>query len=60
MIPIVQLTHCRNLIRDFHLTTHCFSKRNGRIARIILLSTVLAFFTFTGAVALLVSSAGEP
>ena len=31
-----------------------FSADNGRIARIILLSTVLAFFTFSGAVALLV------
>ena len=31
-----------------------FGADNGRIARIILLSTVLAFFTFSGAVALLV------
>ena len=31
-----------------------FEADNGRIARIILLSTVLAFFTFSGAVALLV------
>ena len=31
-----------------------FNADNGRIARIILLSTVLAFFTFSGAVALLV------
>ena len=31
-----------------------FDADNGRIARIILLSTVLAFFTFSGAVALLV------
>ena len=31
-----------------------FAADNGRIARIILLSTVLAFFTFSGAVALLV------
>ena len=30
-----------------------FGANNGRIARIILLSTVLAFFTFSGAVALL-------
>jgi predicted permease len=30
-----------------------FGADNGRIARIILLSTVLAFFTFSGAVALL-------
>jgi len=30
-----------------------FEADNGRIARIILLSTVLAFFTFSGAVALL-------
>jgi malonate transporter len=31
-----------------------FNADNGRIARIILLSTVMAFFTFSGAVALLV------
>ena len=31
-----------------------FNADNGRIARIILLSTVLAFFTFSGAVALLI------
>jgi malonate transporter and related proteins len=31
-----------------------FGADNGRIARIILLSTVLAFFTFSGAVALLI------
>ena len=31
-----------------------FNADNGRIARVILLSTVLAFFTFSGAVALLV------
>ena len=31
-----------------------FEADNGRVARIILLSTVLAFFTFSGAVALLV------
>jgi hypothetical protein len=31
-----------------------FEAHNGRIARIILLSTVLAFFTFSGAVALLI------
>ena len=31
-----------------------FNADDGRIARIILLSTVLAFFTFSGAVALLV------
>ena len=30
-----------------------FGANNGRIARIILVSTVLAFFTFSGAVALL-------
>ena len=30
-----------------------FGANNGRVARIILLSTVLAFFTFSGAVALL-------
>jgi len=30
-----------------------FGADNGRIARIILLSTVLAFFTFSAAVALL-------
>ena len=31
-----------------------FNADNGRITRISLLSTVLAFFTFSGAVALLV------
>ena len=31
-----------------------FGADNGRIARIILLSTVLAFFSFSGVVALLV------
>ena len=35
------------------LLTERFGAHNGRIARIILVSTVLAFLTFSGAVALL-------
>jgi predicted permease len=34
-----------------------FGADNGRIARIILLSTVLAFFSFSGAVALVTGAA---
>ena len=34
-----------------------FGADNGRIARIILLSTVLAFFSFAGAVALVTGAA---
>ena len=42
------------VLRPMPLLAERFNADNGRIARIILLSTVLAFFTFSGAVALLV------
>ena len=54
VLTVVVLVAALPSASNVALLAERFGADNGRIARIILLSTVLAFFTFSGAVALLI------